>query len=279
MLHVIDVALDKIQPNPFQARTFMDDTHVAALAESICTVGLREPPQARPIPEVPGSYQLVFGHNRLAAYQLLQRQQPDEPRWARMPLTIVELNDRQMFEGGIIENRHGADISPIAIGQALKTFIEKFGATQTECGKLFGMSQGTVSNHIRILRLPEQVRNWIDQGALSEKAARTLVRLSPEDAIRIATGAVRRHESVRMGYVMQQVRACQGKLGDRSSQRRKRRLVESNTSTFASDTCPHCWKTPKTLHRKGNTWLCGDCSGIVRVGLSLQRKASHTPTA
>ena len=279
MLHIQEITLDQIQPNPFQARTFMNSTRVARLAENIKDVGLREPPQARAMPDQPGQYQLVFGHTRLAAFQLLRTQFPADPRWTQLPLIIVQLDDRQMFESGIIENRHSEGISAIAIGLALEAYVNTFNASQTECGKLFGLSQGAVSNHIRLLRLPPPVRDLIDKGLLTERLARMLITLSPEDALRIANGAVRRHDGMRLSFVLQQVRVCREKSGKKSLQGRKRRLVEANTSDFAPDTCPHCWKTPKTLARKGNAWLCGDCRGVVRVGLALPKSGASPKDA
>lgn len=279
MLQIVEVELDHIHANRFQARTYINRARVAQLAESIREVGLQEPPQAREIPNEPGHYQLVFGHTRLAAFRLLHTQHPEDPHWERMPLIVVQLDDRQMFEGGIIENRHREGISAIATALALQTFADTFNASQTECGKLFGLSQGAVSNHVRLLTLPPPVRDLIDKGLLSERLARMLIRLSPEDAIRIANDAVRRHDGMRMSFVMQQVRACHEKSGKRAPQGRKRRLVEANTSDFAPDVCPLCWKTPKTLSRKGSTWVCGDCHGNVRVGLSISKANPKTPSA
>lgn len=268
MVEIVEVSLDCIHPNPFQTRKVMKAAHVEKLAASIAELGLQEPPQARTMPLQPGHYELVFGHTRFAAFQLLHKRHPKEPKFARMPLYKVRLSDRQMFEGGVTENIDRQDISCIERALALKTYIEKFRATQKDCGRLFGLSQGAVSNLIRLLRLPQPVVEIVQQGLLPERSARLLVNLAPEDAIRIAKAAAQRDEDVRSAYVERCAREARGQAapaGDRVAVRR----APSGDTLLAPDACPCCWKRPKSYVRVGREWRCGECEGVVFVSVAL----------
>ena len=230
---LVHVPLDIIHANPHQLRC-INPVEVQRFAERIRHVGLQSPPQARPHPRLPNHYELVFGHTRLAAYRLLRERYPDDPRYERMPLHKVGLTDRGMFEGMIAENVDRADLSPIERAEAMALHCERFGATQVQTGLLFGITQGAVSNTLRLLRLPKPVRDLIHSGQLTERAARLLIDLPDEDAIRIALGAVRRRDEVRSDvYVHQQLRA----LG------RTRTRAERPTKPLdvaAVGRCPHC---------------------------------------
>ena len=230
---LVHVPLDIIHPNPYQLRC-LNPAEVQRFAERIYQVGLQSPPQARAHPDLPNQYQLVFGHTRLAAYRLLRERYPDHPAYERMPLHKVTPSDRGMFEGMIAENVDRADLSPIDRAEAMKLHSEQFGATQVQTGLLFGVTQGTVSNTLRLLRLPQPVRDLIHSGQLTERAARLLIDLPDEDAIRIAIGAVRRREDIRSDvYVHQQLRA----LG--RSKSRSERPTDS-LDVAAVRRCPHC---------------------------------------
>lgn len=269
MVEIVEVSLDCIHPNPFQTRKVKNPEHVERLAASIEQIGLQEPPQARAMPLKPGHYELVFGHTRFAAFQLLHRRHPNDPRFARMPLYKVRLSDRQMFEGGVTENIDRQDISCIERALALKTYIEKFNATQKDCGRLFGLSQGAVSNLLRLLRLPQPVVEIVQQGILPERSARMLVNLPPEDAIRIAKAAAQRDEDVRSAYVERCARESRGMSAGAPANEQVTRRRNADDATLASDACPCCWKRPKSYVRVGREWRCGECDGVVQVMAAL----------
>jgi ParB family chromosome partitioning protein len=270
MVEIVEVSLDCIHPNPFQTRRHMNPSHVEKLAASIEQMGLQEPPQARALPLKPGHYELVFGHTRFAAFRLLHKRHPNEPRFARMPLYKVRLTDRQMFEGGVAENIDRQDISCIERAVALKTYIEKFNATQKDCGRLFGLTQGAVSNLLRLLRLPQPVVEIVQQGILPERSARMLVNLAPEDAIRIAKAAAQRDEDVRSAYVERCARESRGLAnGPVSNDRPSIKRINAGEAVLGEDACPCCWKRPKSYVRVGRVWRCGECDGVVQVSVLM----------
>ena len=106
---MVDVALDRISPNPWQPRTSMDPQYVAELAEDIHNVGLLQEPMARP----PGDgvrYQLAFGHTRIEALRLLQ----ESGRWGNSVLIKVEdLSDERMAYVALSENRARKQLAPM----------------------------------------------------------------------------------------------------------------------------------------------------------------------
>lgn len=276
MYEITRIPLDRIHPNPFQTRSAIHKDHIDRLAASIYEQGLLQVPQAREKPRAPGQYQLVFGHSRLAAFQLLHQRHPDDERWARLPLIIVQLNDQLMFESCIAENASREDISPIARARALQTYIRMFDASQTEVGKLFGLSQGAVSNLIRLLSLPDQVIEIVDRRILSERLARALLEVTPAEAISIAVSATKHDEGHRASYVNERIRKIKARV-------RKEQLAampsaiegDSDKPLLGPDACPHCWQVPRSYVRGREGWRCGACGGAVKVAVGLKLS---TPT-
>jgi ParB family chromosome partitioning protein len=185
------VDLNCIDPNPWQPRIGEDNEHIKKLAESIATNNLLQIPSARRHPTHVGHYQLAFGHSRLAAFKFLRDATDQGTRFETMPLNIVELSDRQMADAAAAENVARKDLSAIEIARGIKRYIDDFGATQIEAGRVFGYTaQSSVSNLLRLLQLPEPVQQQVNEGKLPERYAReliTLSRASPDAAVKVAT--------------------------------------------------------------------------------------------
>lgn len=186
------VPLEKIQPNPFQPRGEEDPAVVAEIAVDIFRHGLLQIPHAR---QVNGQYELVFGHTRRAAYQLLATSgvpaseiEPDA-RYASMPLYIYEMDDRQMFELSVAENIKRRDLDPIEQARAMQRYMDEFQASSEQAAELFGVRAATVRGKVRLLDLPENVQAMVASGELSERASRqvlTLQRAAPEKVAEVA---------------------------------------------------------------------------------------------
>ncbi len=194
------VTLALIDPNPWQPRTNEDVDHIANLAVSIADDGLMQVPRAR---RVGTRYQLAFGHSRLAAYRLLMDLQTnleqgdhvlfeaDTPMaralaaarvalengndFGGMPVNVMEIDDEAMFRFAVSENVQRRDLSPIETAKAMLRYRDEFGKTSADIGALFGVNDATVRGKLRLLDLPEQVQNQLNQGELSEGTARTLL--------------------------------------------------------------------------------------------------------
>lgn len=163
------IPLDLIDSNPWQPRTQVDDSHIADLAASIETESLIHPPVVRATSD--GRFQIAVGHNRKAACALLGR--------AEMECDLRPLTDRQMSDMAAAENASRRDLSAIEKARAIKRRMDDFQLTQLEVARPFGYTDaGTVSNLLRLLRLPTPAQTLIQEGALPERLARQLVNLS-----------------------------------------------------------------------------------------------------
>lgn len=135
--------------------------------------------------------QLAFGHRRLRAFQVLANgftatfpsaaadltvPEPDA-EYATLPVQLVDIDDQAMAEYALTENSQREDVSAIEEATLLQRMVDEFGMTLEDAGRKFGWTRSTVSNKLRLLALPESVRQNVLTGQLSEKHARTLLRL------------------------------------------------------------------------------------------------------
>lgn len=180
---------DKIHNNPYQARA-VAPADVVELANSIAVYGLKHIPCARPHPELPGHVQLIEGHRRRVAW--FMRSMSSQ---APMPLEVIECSDRDMFERNVIENFQREDLNPIQRAMQIRAYIDAFTVSQEDAARLFGLGrQGSVSNVLRLLELPEPIRELVANGQLSERLGRSLVvpsRIDAKETIKIVAEAVK----------------------------------------------------------------------------------------
>ncbi|HEY4692509.1 MAG TPA: ParB/RepB/Spo0J family partition protein [Bellilinea sp.] len=182
------VPVEIIQANPYQMRDSEDPEHIAKLADSIARDGLLQYPLARP-----GAHGdqvvLAFGHSRLAAYKLLKERSDrgeimsggdltDLAKYHHMPVIVRELSDEQMFVYGTQENIARKNLTPVEEAKLMRIYREKFGKTSAEIGRLFGMSESAVRNKMRLVDLPEAAIAGLNEGKITEVAARRLLSLN-----------------------------------------------------------------------------------------------------
>jgi ParB/RepB/Spo0J family partition protein len=172
------IPLNQIKPNPYQPRQDEDIETITEIAVNIFRNGLMQTPSAR---AVNGHYELVFGHTRRAAFELLatkgipEAEIPADKRFAEMPLYVRELSDRQMFEMAVSENLKRRDLNSIEQATAMKRYMEDFKANSKEAAELFGVNDATVRGKVRLLDLPEEAQQKLAEGVISEGTARTLL--------------------------------------------------------------------------------------------------------
>jgi ParB/RepB/Spo0J family partition protein len=171
-----------LTPNPYQPKSRLNfQPEDLADLDTIATIGLQQKPKARRT--AAGDVQLLFGHRRAAWWAL---NCPNTP----MPIDVVEADDRQMFEAMIAENEDRLAPNAIERAQTLKAYIDAFGVSQAEAGKLFNLrSQSSVSNLLRLLDLPTDIQTQVASGNLPERHARSLItvaRLDPKRAVEAA---------------------------------------------------------------------------------------------
>jgi ParB family chromosome partitioning protein len=181
------VDVDLIDPNPFQPREEWSDGETEALAESIRMHGILQPLVLR---RSGVRYQLIAGERRLRAARLAGL--------TRVPAVIREADDRQMLALALVENINRRDLGPIEKGEAFRRLSAEFGLTQEEMGSQVGLSRSAVANFVRLLDLPDPVREMLRNGSISMGHGRALLGLADaESMVRLARKAQKRGLSVR----------------------------------------------------------------------------------
>jgi ParB family transcriptional regulator, chromosome partitioning protein len=178
------LAIAAITPNPDQPRRHFDEAALDELAASLTERGLIQPIVVRPHG---GGYQIVAGERRWRAAQ--------RARLHEVPALVRELGDAETMELAIVENVQRQDLNAVEESAAYQRLIDEFGHTQDALAKIVGKSRSHVANLLRLLDLPEAVRDAVADGRLSMGHARALV--SAPDAETLADEVIRRGLSVR----------------------------------------------------------------------------------
>ncbi len=165
MLAESELPINEIIPNRDQPRKTFDEAALEELAQSIRQHGVLQPLLVRPIPS--GGYQLVAGERRWRASRMAGLK--------KVPVVIKELTDTETMEIAIIENLQREDLNPIEEAEGLQALIDKCGYTQEEVAASVGKSRPAIANSLRLLRLPQEVRDMTQSGEISAGHARALL--------------------------------------------------------------------------------------------------------
>jgi len=163
------IELAAITANPYQPRQHFDEAEIADLCDSIRTHGFLQPIVVR---QVEGQFQIIAGERRFRAAQLAG--------WERAPVQLREVDDRQMAELAIVENVQRKDLNAIEKATSFQRYLAEYGGTQEELAKRVSVDRSTVANLIRLLELPEAVKQMVIEGQISQGHARTLLPLGDE---------------------------------------------------------------------------------------------------
>lgn len=182
------VDIEAISPNPHQPRTQLDESKLAELAESVREHGLIQPLVLKQIS--PGEYSLIAGERRWRAASMAGLDQ--------VPAVIKEASPRAMLELALIENLQRDDLNALEEALAYQQLVEEFGLTQAEVAKQVGKSRPTVANMIRILNLPDSIKESVVSDQISGAHARALLPLpTPESQALVAASIIKKDLSVR----------------------------------------------------------------------------------
>jgi len=168
-----EVELDRIEPNPLQPRRDFAPESLEGLAASIKAQGLLQPILVRPKEGSQGRYQVVAGERRLRAARMAGLE--------RVPVIVRAVDDGQALTLTLLENLQREDLRPIELAQGLKELVERFGLTQAELARGLGVSREQVSNTLRLLKLPEKIREMLDAGLITPGHGRLLASLDPPE--------------------------------------------------------------------------------------------------
>lgn len=165
--------INDIIPNKDQPRKTFDEAALEELAESIRQHGVLQPLLVRPL--TTGGYQLVAGERRWRASRMAELKE--------VPVIVKELDDTEAMQIAIIENLQREDLNPIEEAEGLQALIDKCGFTQEEAAASVGKSRPAITNSLRLLRLPENVREMTKDGVISAGHARALLAFDSEALI------------------------------------------------------------------------------------------------
>jgi ParB family chromosome partitioning protein len=176
----LEIPLDAIVRNPFQTRSHFDEAQLQELAQSIAASGVVQPIVVKRLTE--NRYQLITGERRWLASRKAGK--------ATIPAMVRQVSDEQALEMTIVENLQRADLNPMEQARAYHRLSQEFKMTQEQMALRTGKERATVSNFLRLLRLPEGVQQRVEAGDLSFGHARTLLGLDSAEAITAAAQKV-----------------------------------------------------------------------------------------
>jgi len=171
------VPIEQLHPGRVQPRRRFDEAALDSLADSVKAQGLLQPILVRRHPERPADFEIVAGERRWRAAQRAQLHE--------VPVVIRELDDAQALELALVENVQRQDLDAIEEAEGYRRLLEEFGHPQEELARLIGKSRPHIANTLRLLNLPDPVKELVREGKLSAGHARALLgAVEPETAAR-----------------------------------------------------------------------------------------------
>lgn len=178
---VVDLDLKDIHANPYQPRRTFDQTALKELASSIKKSGVFQPIIVRQPDAELNKYEIIAGERRFRASKLAHQ--------TTIPAIVRDVTEEQMMEIAVLENLQREDLTPLEEAAAYDSLMKKLKLTQAEVSKRLGKSRPYIANYLRLLGLPDGVKQYIQKGQLSMGQARTL--LSLKDKTKLAPLAKR----------------------------------------------------------------------------------------
>jgi ParB family chromosome partitioning protein len=188
------VPIERVSPNPRNPRRSFGEADLIDLAQSIREHGVVQPVVVRPSPDQSGRYEIVAGERRWRAAQ--------RAGLADLPVVVRDVDNRTALELAIIENVQRADLNPVEEARGYQQLIDEHGYSQADLGQVIGKSRSHVANTLRLLKLPDVVREMLVSGILSAGHARTLV--TADDPAEVARRIVENGLSVRQAEALAQ---------------------------------------------------------------------------
>ncbi|MBN2457094.1 MAG: ParB/RepB/Spo0J family partition protein [Sedimentisphaerales bacterium] len=183
----MDVSIDVISPNPYQVRSVWDEKELANLADSIKSNGVIQPIIVRPND---GGYQIIAGERRFRAAKMASME--------TIPALVRKASDEQLLELALVENIHRSNLNPIERAKAYQNYLKTFSITQAQASQRLGEDRSVIANHIRLLELPDEIKQMLVDGQLSMGHARAILGLANNELQRkLANRALAGRLSVR----------------------------------------------------------------------------------
>jgi ParB family chromosome partitioning protein len=173
---LLELAVEKIEPNPDQPRSEFDAAPLRALADSISATGLLQPLIVRPLDAAGERYELIAGERRWRAAQMAGLE--------RVPAVVRATPDDDRLQAALIENMVREDLNPVDEARACASLVDDLGISKEELGRRVGRSRPAISNLIRILELPDEALELLSSGRLSEGHGRAILQVRDQGARR-----------------------------------------------------------------------------------------------
>ena len=165
----------KLHPGKYQPRRSMTEEDLKDLAQSIKELGILQPILVREHPDIAGDYEIIAGERRWRAAQLAQLHE--------VPVLVKILSNKETLEAALVENLQREDLSAIEEANGLQRLMDEFGHTQEALARAVGKSRSHVANMLRLLGLPNSVKDLMDSGVLSAGHGRALLAASNPEAM------------------------------------------------------------------------------------------------
>ncbi|MGP0066712.1 MAG: ParB/RepB/Spo0J family partition protein [Isosphaeraceae bacterium] len=229
----LQVAVDQVDPNPFQPRRQFDPAEIASLADSLRQHGMLQPILVR---AVGLRYQLIAGERRLRA--------SIEAQLHEIPARVLNLDDQRVFELAMVENLQRQDLNALDKAGAFRDYLSRYGGTQEELAGRLGLDRSTVSNLIRLLELPDEILDAVRSNQISQGHARALLGLDDTESRLVACRRViAEHLSVRQTEA----------LVSTGIPTPSRPRVHKDPSHATDSKAPHLIDLEEALHRQFGT--------------------------
>ena len=187
MSQMAEIAVKDIIPNPTQPRREFDEEALAELADSIRTLGVIQPITVKPTAD--GRYIIISGERRWRAAQIAEIES--------LPAYIREVDDTNLHAMALVENVQRQDLNAIEIALSLQRLIDECGLTQDALSEKVGMKRSTVSNYMRLLKLPDEVQLALKEGVISMGHAKAIAGAEPKKQTSLLRKCVKKELSVR----------------------------------------------------------------------------------
>jgi ParB family chromosome partitioning protein len=231
------LAVDQIDPNPFQPRRVFDPAEIAALADSLRQHGMLQPILVRSIDD---RYQLIAGERRLRASL--------EAQLHEIPARVLDLDDQRVCELAMVENLQREDLNALEKATAFRDYLANYGGTQEELAGRLGLDRSTISNLIRLLDLPQEVQDAVQARKITQGHARALLGLPGPEAQLAACQRV-----IVEGFSVRQTEALVATGEPTPARQRLRKDAAESGSTPAGGKPPHFLELEQQLHSRFGT--------------------------
>lgn len=170
-VNTAEISISQIETNPFQPRTEFNNEKLNELAESITQLGIIQPITVRKMRD--NKFQLISGERRLRASKISGLE--------KIPAFIRIVNDQEMLEMALVENIQRENLNPIEIALSYQRLINEVNLTQEQCSERVGKRRTTITNYLRLLRLPAVIQKGIKDGVISNGHAKALLSIKDSD--------------------------------------------------------------------------------------------------